>query len=183
MNNGWIKLYRKFLDSPLWKYAAKNNYPELVHFWISLLLMVNYEDKKWYDGQNEIIIKKGSIVTSYSELSFKIGLTNQTIRTCIKHCENMKMLTRTSTNKYTQLSIVNWIKYQPELTSNLTIDQQTTNKRLTTTKEVKNIRSKEYTYNKNSYPQSGSEYDKNAAKRELAGLQKFRSSELIRIGE
>ena len=64
------------------------------------------------------------------------------------------MITRKTTNKWTQVWIVNWLKYQmPDNSNNkqannpTTNEPQTTNKRLTTTKEYKKIRIKEYIYN------------------------------------
>lgn len=150
MDNSWIKLHRKFLESPLWVFAIKTNYNVLIKFWTGLLLMVNYEEKKWYNGTEEISIPAGSLVTSISSLSEQMALTSQTVRTCLRHCENMKMITSRSTNKYTQIWVVNWGKYQGGNDSinkhpnkRLTNEQQTTNKRLTTTKEYKKERIKE----------------------------------------
>lgn len=150
MNESWIKLYRKFLDSPLWKYALQANYPILISFWFYLLLSVNYEEKKWYDGKQEIIIPKGSLIISSIHLSEFFKVNRQTIRTCLKHLEKMKMLTSRTTNKWTQVWIVNWSKYQSKdydtnqpTNHSLTNDKPTANQRLTTTKEYKNVRNKE----------------------------------------
>lgn len=151
MDNSWIKLHRKFIESPLWKYSIQAHYPLLISFWIYLLTSANWEEKKWYDGKQEVLIPPGSLIFSLKHMAEFFELKSvQPIRTCIKHLENMKMITHTSTSKWTQVWIVNWGKYQMTDNSNnthtnkpLTNDKQTANKPLTTTKEYKNIRNKE----------------------------------------
>lgn len=154
MDKSWIKLHRRFLESPVWKYSVDAHYPVLITVFIHLLLSVNWENKKWYDGKKENIIPAGSIITSINHIAINLAISAQTVRTCLQHLENMQMITRTTTNKWTQVWIVNWLKYQmPDNSNNKqtnnpsTNEPQTTNKRLTTTKEYKNIRKKEYIYN------------------------------------
>ena len=110
---------------------------------LHLLLTVNYENKKWHG----IIIECGQRLVSYSVLSDELGLSIQSIRTSINKLKSTGELTIKSTNKYTLITLTNWGIYQSldnlltsKLTSKLTNDQQTTNKRLTTTKEYKNIK-------------------------------------------
>lgn len=150
MDNSWIKLHRKFLQSPLWKYAVDAHMPHLISLWCYLLLSVNWEEKKWYDGKEEIIIPKGSLVTSLQHLADGTHLTVRQVRVALQHYENMKMMTRKTTNKWTQVWIVNWSKFQMRDESNnkqddnpMTNEGQTDDKRMTTTKEIKNIRSKD----------------------------------------
>ena len=149
-DKSWIKLHRKFLQSPIMKYAVQAKMYHLVSFWCYLLLSVNWEEKKWYDGKQETNIPPGSLITSLQHLSDNTGLSLQQVRTSLGHYENMGMITRKTTNKWTQVWIVNWAKYQMEDNSNniqnnnpITNEQQTDNKRITTTKEYKNIRSKD----------------------------------------
>lgn len=147
MNEGWLKLHRKFLESPLWKYAVKTHQLGLIGYWLWLLMSVNYKENKWYDGASEVVIPAGSFITSISHMAALTGLSTQTIRTYLSHLEKMKMITRTSTNKWTQIWIVKWAMYQgrEDATNKqdnkpLTNEQQTTNKRLTTTKEYKELK-------------------------------------------
>lgn len=140
--NGFIKLYRKLLNSPIWEYSIATDYPQLIAFWVTLLMMVNYEEKKWYDGHTEVNIPAGSIITSIDKLSESMGMSHQTVRTCIKHLENMNMLTRQATRYYTQLFVVNWGKYQGRdsmPTHEPTSSQHRANNEVTTTKEYKEI--------------------------------------------
>ena len=68
------------------------------------------------------------------------------VRIAMQHYERMGMITRRTTNKWTQIWVVNWDKYQSNNTQDnipITNQQQTDNKPITTTKEVKNIRIKD----------------------------------------
>lgn len=145
-DNSWIKLHRKFLTSPLWKYAVTSKMPHLISLWCYLLLSVNWEDKKWYDGKKENIIPAGSLITSIQHLSENTNTTPMQVRIAMQHYERMGMITRRTTNKWTQIWVVNWDKYQSNNTQDnipITNQQQTDNKPITTTKEVKNIRIKD----------------------------------------
>jgi len=154
MEKGWIKLHRSFLDSPLWKYANTTGMHYLIKLWLHLLLTVNYENKKWYDGKSEIIIPPGSRIISIHNLAEETNNTPMQVRTGLGHFERMEMITRRTTNRWTQVWIVNWDKYQGDNTQDnkpiegqITNGQQTDNKRITrritTTKEDKNKRNKE----------------------------------------
>ena len=145
-NEGWIKLYRKFIESALWHFAIQAKLHYLIPLWIHCLLSANWEKKNWYDGKEEIEIDEGTFITSIGNLSESLSLTPQQIRTGLQHIEKMKMITRQTTNRWTLIKIVNWGKYQLQETLNnkpdnkrITNEQQTDNKRITTTKEYKNI--------------------------------------------
>ncbi|MFH2062476.1 MAG: hypothetical protein ABIJ43_05825 [Candidatus Beckwithbacteria bacterium] len=135
--NGWIKLHNKFLE---WEWINK---PEMISVFIYLLLSANYQEKSW-QGQ---IIRRGQTIIGREKLAQTLGISPQTIRTCISKLKSTSEITTKSTNKYTLISILNYDKYQSKSTSqpttNLTNNQPATNQQLTTPKEYKNIRSKE----------------------------------------
>ena len=131
MDNGWIKIYRKFSDWEWFKIS------EMVHLFIFLLINCNHKDNKW-QGIN---IKRGQIITGRKELSFKTGISEQTIRTCLKKLELTKEITVKSTNKYSIITVCNYDSYQDktEITNQqLTNNQPATNQQLTTNKNDKN---------------------------------------------
>jgi len=135
MNNGWIKLHRKFSD---WEWF---NISEMVHLFIYLMLNANHEDGEW----RGVIVKRGQIVTGLNSLHQKTKISNQTLRTCLKRLEKTKEINIQSTNKYSIITICNYDNYQldQQTTNNqtnkqLTSNQQTTNKQLTTNKKEKN---------------------------------------------
>ena len=135
---GWVKLHKKFLDSPIYQYSVHQKMPHLVSLWVHLLLNVNWTDKKWYDGKEEVNIPAGSLITSAQRLSEETGLTTQKVRTALEHYVNMGMITSKTTNRWTHLFIAKWTKYQ----SNNKDDGKQDNKQITTTKEYKNTYSR-----------------------------------------
>jgi len=143
----WIKLYRKFDE---WEWF---NISEMVHLFIYLLLNANNTDGEW----RGIKIKRGQLITGRKTLNEKTGISEQTLRTCLKRLENTKEITIKPTNKYSIITICKYNDYQPnKLNSNqqtnqqLTSDQPATNQQLTTIKEVKNNNNE-----KNIYPPFG----------------------------
>lgn len=125
MHRGYVKDWRRILE---WEWYTDY---KTCHLFRHCILRANVEDKQW-KGQ---LIKKGSFVTSLENLSRETGLSVQNIRTSFKKLTSE--LTIKTTNRNTIISIKNYENYQG-LTSNLTNNQQTTNKLLTTTKEYKN---------------------------------------------
>lgn len=149
MNESWIKLYRKFKK---WEWY-KNSIVKDV--FIELLLNVNFKNKRWQG----IEIKRGQLITSVSHLveglnnnPKKPTITTQNIRTALDRLKSTNEITIASTPNYTLITINKFEDYQ-KVTNKLTNDQQTTNKRLTTTKEYKNIKNDKNVlsvYSKNS---------------------------------
>jgi hypothetical protein len=140
---GWIKIHRKFMK---WGWADK---PEMVSLFIHLLVEANYEDKIWR-GQT---IKAGELVFGRKAWSKSTGISEQSLRTCIDRLKSTGEITIKTTNKYSIITIVKYKEYQilncdvtSKSTNTLTSNQPTTNQQLTTPKEVKKERSKEYIY-------------------------------------
>jgi predicted transcriptional regulator len=127
---GYIKLYRQFM-----KWEWYTDIPCHILF-EHCLLKANYEPKKWR-GQN---IEVGQFVTSIAHLSNETGLTTQQVRTALKKLKSTGELTSKTTSQYSIITIKNWIDYQgdnKQINKRITNEQQTNNKRITTTKESK----------------------------------------------
>tara|TARA_R110002020_G_C16075114_1_gene756568 strand:- start:78 stop:872 length:795 start_codon:yes stop_codon:yes gene_type:complete len=136
-NLGWIKIHRSILD---WEwYTDVNVRLTFMHF----LMKANYEDKKW----KGIHIPRGSFISSISHLSAEIGISVRQVRTAIKKLKATNEITSQSSASNTMITIVSYDDYQqfdkPD-DKRMTNQRQTSDKRATTTKEVKNIKSKEY---------------------------------------
>lgn len=134
MNSGYIKLHRSLLD---WEWYGDINVSRL---FVHLILKVNFEEKKWRGN----LVKKGQLVTSTKTLSIETGLSLQSIRTALKKLKSTNEITIQSTNVFTKIYIQNYKKYQEKkhldnkpANKPTTNDQQTINKRITTTKEGK----------------------------------------------
>jgi len=129
---GWIKIHRQVSN---WGWFRD---PNVFCLWIHLLLLANWKDKPW----RGIIIKRGSLVTSINSLSQETGLTPRQIRTAVDKLLITEEIDRQTTNKYTIITVNNYNKYQV-LDKQMTNKRQTNDKQMTTTKEYKNIRTKE----------------------------------------
>src|SRR5690606_22272709 len=130
---GWIKLHRSLLE---WEWYDDLNATRLL---IHLLVSVNYQDKKW----KGIIIKSGSMAFSWETLSASCGLTTMQCRTAMDKLEKSKEVTRNVTRKYQVVSLVKWDKLQSNeesVNNQITGKEQTSNRKVTTTKESKEIK-------------------------------------------
>lgn len=141
----WIKIFRELLQ---WEWFQK---AEMVQLFIYLLLKASCADKQWQG----ITVKRGQLVTSNATIRQDLRLSEQQIRTCIKRLISTGEITYKSTNRYVVITICNYDKYQEagnpineqnnEQTNNQSTDEQRAiNEQSTTSKEIKNIRSKEY---------------------------------------
>jgi hypothetical protein len=140
MNDGFIKLFRSLED---WEWYKDQNTKDL---FIHLLIKASWKESR-YRGHE---VPKGSVVTGIHSLAESLGISEQSIRTSLKHLKSTGEITIKSTNRFSIISIANWEKFQgyseeltSQLTSQLTNNQQAANKQLTTYKEYKNIRNKE----------------------------------------
>lgn len=133
MNTGFIALHRKLLDSLIWQVTTVEQKVIL----ITLLLMANHSEKKWYWQGEEFICQPGQFITSLPNIvkACGNGLTVQNVRTALKKFENMNFLTDQSTKTGRLITIVNWQVYQGKRgvdnrqpNSQLTDGQQTPNR-------------------------------------------------------
>jgi len=147
----WLKLYKSLKD---WEWK---DCPEMIALWIDILLEAN-DEPSTYRGE---LFEEGTFPTSVDKLSKNTGLSTQTVRTCLKRLEKTGEVTIVSTSQGTKISVVKWPDYQSDVkkrtnksTNELTNEQQTANKQLTTLKEYKSIRDKEYKNNNTIAPSS-----------------------------
>lgn len=134
--NGWIKLYRSLLN---WEWHAD---PQVLAVFIYLLLMASTEDKRWQGVE----VKRGSLVASQGTIAAGTGLSVQQVRTALKKLRSTGEVTVEQHPKFGVYTIKNYGLYQDDnrqSNSQTTDDQQAINRQATTSKEYKNIRTKE----------------------------------------
>lgn len=140
MRGGWIKINRSILE---WEWYDDIN---VCRLFIHMLIKANYESKKWQG----IMVNRGQLISSTESLAIETALTRQQVRTSLAKLKATNEIEQKSTNKYTLYTIVNYDKHQ---VIDDDINQQATNKqpannqqitsKITTTKEIKNLRKKE----------------------------------------
>ncbi|MBR1386276.1 MAG: DnaD domain protein [Bacilli bacterium] len=136
-NNGFIVINKKILK---WEWYQDTN---TVRLFLHLLLIANWEDKRWQG----IEVKRGQVITSLKHLVQQTKLTLQQVRTSLTRLISTNEITKTTTNKYTVITINNYNRYQDYNKQNnkqITNEQQTNNKQITTTKQINNITNKQY---------------------------------------
>ena len=124
MHRGFVKLWRKSLDSPVWKN------PDLWRFWSWCLLKAAHNDFAELVGFQCVALKPGEFVFGRKVAARETGLSEQTIRTCIATLQKLGNLTITSTNKFSILTIEKWDDYQAtnqQATSSATSKQPAAN--------------------------------------------------------
>ena len=129
--DGYVKLWRKSLESPIWQNR------DLWRFWEYCLLKATYTKRVAKVGYQDVPLEPGQFIFGRHKAAIETGLSEQTIRTAIDSLRKRQNLTIKSTNKYSVISIVKWADYQDELTNKSTNNQPATNQQLTTDKKGK----------------------------------------------
>lgn len=112
--SGWIATYRKLQD---WEWYTDSY---MVHLFIHLLLSANHKPKKW----RGIDIKRGQFITGRKALSVATGISEQTVRTCLKRLKSTSEITIESTNGFSLVTVCKYDEYQSsENTINQPINQ------------------------------------------------------------
>ena len=122
---GWIKLHRRTEQHWVWKDPRK------AIAWIHLLFRANYEDKKVLIDGEEVLVPRGSFLTSIRKLSGEIPLSIQETRTFLRVLESNTMINTVATHKLTQITVCKYEEYQtnqhsedPESTQPATSDKE-----------------------------------------------------------
>jgi biotin operon repressor len=109
LENGYIKLYRSITT---WRWYDDINTTIL---FIHLLLTVSIKTSQWHDET----IKRGERVVSRKQLSKELHISEQNIRTALKHLKSTKEIAIRSTRKYSVITVNNFDRYQ-EVPSSVT---------------------------------------------------------------
>lgn len=144
---GYVKLHRKMLN---WGWYSDG---ATMRVFLDILLNANYADGE-YQGHE---IKAGQCVIGRKRLAERLGLSEQTIRTALKHLESTGEITIESTNRFSVATIEKWADYQvcgeptnqqtnQQLTNNQPTTNQPANQQLTTSKKKKNKEIKKYIF-------------------------------------
>lgn len=128
-NQGFIKLYRSFID---WEWFNDKNASRLFIF---CLLKATYTTIDWHG----IKIEKGSFVCSIYSLSKQLNISLQSIRTAIQNLQSTNEITIKTSSQGTIIQVVKYKEYQLS-TNEITNEQQTDNKPITTTKKEENVK-------------------------------------------
>lgn len=124
MHRGYVKLWRKSLDSPVWRNV------NLWRLWTWCLIKASHKEFNEMVGYQAITLMPGQFIFGRLQASKETGLSQRSVRTCLQTLKTTSNLTIKSTSKYSIVSIINWELYQVnECSSDHQIDHQKANKR------------------------------------------------------
>lgn len=132
----WIKLHRKILN---WEWY-KNS--DMFHLFIHLLLSANNRDGSWMGHE----IKRGQMITGRVSLSRATGISEQSIRTCLKRLKSTNEITIVSTKHFSLITICEYDSYQDTKKKINQPINQPTNQQLTNNQPTTNHKQEEEIY-------------------------------------
>lgn len=121
---GWISLYRKFMN---WQWYKNSNVKAV---FIHLLLCANHKEEM----VGRRIIHRGQLITSRDSLSEATGLTPREIRTCLSKLKSTNEIEVEITNKCSVITIKKYDIYQRYIEEQTTSKTTSKNKQQTTNK-------------------------------------------------
>ena len=141
MNNGYVKLYRQLLVSPVFQNEG------LLKVWIWCLLKATHKGKDEIIGFQKIHLDPGQFVSGRKKDSQVLGITESAFYRRINALKKMEMLSLNTNNRFSVITIENWEKYQnaydsyeqgfaQQMDNKWTADEQQMN----TNKNVKNVK-------------------------------------------
>lgn len=105
---GWISIYRQITEHWVWKEKPFSQ----GQAWVDLLLMANYQDRKFALGDEIVTAEAGSIVTSQLKLMERWGWSKSKVRRFLKLLESDGMIHIKADRRKTTIFIVNWGNFQ-----------------------------------------------------------------------
>lgn len=102
MEDSYIKILRKLKN---WEWYKK---PNMVHLFIHLLISANFIKGK-FQG---VDVERGQVITGIKKLSSDTGISEQSLRTCLKRLKLTGEITIKSTSEFSLITIVKYNDYQ-----------------------------------------------------------------------
>lgn len=111
---GYIKLYREILQSPIWQDPPK------LRLWLLCLMKANHQQAELLIENQIINLSPGQFLTGRLSLEVdynrsmpkKYIISGKTLWRWLKLLESKGSISIKSTNKYSIVTIINWDKYQ-----------------------------------------------------------------------
>src|SRR5690554_6701060 len=103
-NNGWIKLYRKIFENPIYFSEPFTR----MQAWIDLLLLANHSGQYFYIRGNRIDVKRGEVAHSMQSLAQRWKWSRGKVLRYISQLENSQMIVQQKSPVITKLSICNY---------------------------------------------------------------------------
>ena len=131
-DGGWIRLYRKLLKNPMMED------PDYLAVWINLLLRAGYSESYYMFNGKKLTLAPGEFITGRKKLSKTTGVSESKIYRILRYYESEQQILVKSNNRFSRITIVNWIEYQSIGTTELEDNEQQMNNQRTTSEQPVN---------------------------------------------
>ena len=128
MSSRWIKIHNSIEE---WEWIDN---PVMFYFWVRLLILANWEDKRWHGK----VIQRGSFVTTVAGLASMLKLSVKQVRTCLERLKKGKEISISTANNYTHITICKYDDYQYVAANEVQIKGKCEDKERATTQEEYN---------------------------------------------
>lgn len=129
--DGWIKLYRKITENPLYFSEAFTR----LQAWIDLLIIANHDESYIYIRGNKVEIKRGQIAKTQDTLAERWKWSRGKVLRFLDELQKSGQIVQQKSKLITLISIVNYELYQCGSTTESTTDSTSNNTSDSTTDE------------------------------------------------
>ena len=119
-NEGWIRLHRQLQENPLWKGERFTR----GQAWVDLILLANHKDNQVLFNGSILEIKRGQFLTSIVKLAEKWKWDRRTVSSYLNMLEKEQMITKSTDNRKTLITIENYGFYQCTEDNNAQLNAQ-----------------------------------------------------------
>jgi len=127
IEKGWISLYRKLQDNPLWTCERFTR----GQAWVDLLLLANHEYSFFYKRSIKIEVQRGQVGRSEVELADRWKWSRTKVRNFLKDLENEQQIKQHKNGVQLLVTILNYEKFQDTKTAKRTAGEQQKNSKST----------------------------------------------------
>lgn len=136
--DGWIKLYRKITENPLYFSEAFTR----LQAWIDLLIIANHDESYIYIRGNKVEIKRGQIAKTQDTLAERWKWSRGKVLRFLDELQKSGQIVQQKSKLITLISIVNYELYQCGSTTESISDGTTNNTSDSTTDEPQTVQQK-----------------------------------------
>lgn len=138
MVEGYVKIYRKLRDNPIYKNS------KAVHIWLECLFRASHKDNSIFLKRQKVSLKAGQFCMGYREFANSVSLGVSTVHYWFEVLEAERIVERKTSTQGTIVTILNWNDYQNverkvERKRNANGTQTESNKNVKNVKNVNNI--------------------------------------------
>lgn len=140
--SGWIKLYRKLTENPLWTCEPFTR----GQAWVDLILLTNHADNFFYKRGVKVDVSRGQCAWSELALSVRWRWSRNKVRKFLNDLEKEQQIIQQKNNVTQIVTIVNYNQYQEKRTTDETTEGQQKDTKRTLTRMNKNEKNEKNIY-------------------------------------